>query len=116
MAVFTRVNPVAGAGSGYDHGENYSTSQITAIEIDAGASLAAKDAIGSTIETIVREFSPLMYQSTGTAGKIFMICDGHAVDAASMTIRLQALGTVDSIVLTSATVVARDLDGFVATT
>lgn len=115
MASFTRVNPVAGAGSGYDHGENYSTSQITAIEIDGGATLAAKDAIGSTIETIVREFSPLMYQSTGTAGKIFAIIDGHHSDAASLTARLQALGTVDSIDLSAQTVVIRDLDAFDAT-
>ena len=112
MASFTRVNPVAGAGSGYDHGENYSTSQITAIEIDAGVTLAAKDAIGSTIETIVREFSPLMYVSTGTAGKIFAIVDGHAVDAASLTSRLQALGTVDGVDLSAQTVVIRDLDAF----
>ena len=115
MASFTRVNPVAGAGSGYDHGENYSTSQITAIEIDAGASLAAKDGIDGAIEAIAREFSPLMYVSTGTAGKIFAIVDGHHQDAASMTRRLQALGTVDGIDLSASTVVIRDLDAFVAT-
>ena len=115
MASFTRVNPVAGAGSGYDHGENYSTSQITAIEIDAGASLAAKDGIGGAIESIAREFSPLMYVSTGTAGKIFAIVDGHHQDAASMTSRLQALGTVDGIDLSAQTVVLRDLDAFDAT-
>ncbi len=115
MAVFTRVNPVAGAGSGYDHGENYSTSQITAIEIDAVVSLAAKDGIGGAIESIVREFSPLMYVSTGTAGKIFAIVDGHHQDAASMTRRLQALGTVDGVDLSASTVVIRDLDAFDAT-
>ena len=112
MAVFTRVNPVAGAGSGYDHGEQYSTSQITAIEIDAGANLTTKDSIGSTIETIVREFSPLMYVSTGTAGKIFAIIDGHHSDATSLTRRLQKLGIVDSINLSAQTVVVRDLDAF----
>lgn len=115
MAVFTRVNPVAGAGSGYDHGENYSTSQITAIEIDAGATLAAKDGIDGAIEAIAREFSPLMYQSTGTAGKIFAIIDGHHSDAASLTRRLQALGTVDGVNLAAQTVVIRDLDAFDAT-
>jgi hypothetical protein len=41
-----------------------------------------------------------------------MIVDGHAVDAASMQVRLRQLGTVDSVVLTSATVTARDLDEF----
>jgi hypothetical protein len=44
-----------------------------------------------------------------------MVVDGHAVDAASMQIRLRALGTVDSIALASATVTEVDLDGFVAT-
>lgn len=115
MAEFTRVNPVAGAGSGYDHGENYSTSQITAIEIDAGVTLAAKDGIGGAIEAIAREFSPLMYQSTGTAGKIFAIIDGHHSDAASLTARLQNMGTVDGVNLAAQTVVIRDLDAFDAT-
>jgi hypothetical protein len=84
------------------------------MEVDALVDISAKGAIGSTIETIVREFQPLMYVSTGTAGKIFMIVDGHAVDAASMQIRLRALGTVDSIVLTSGLVVERELDEFSA--
>jgi len=98
------------------HGTTYSVAQLQGFEVDALVDISGKDGQGSTIEAIVNEFQPLMYVSTGTAGKIFMICDGHAVDAASMTIRLQAMGTVDSIVLTSATVVARDLDAFVATT
>ena len=115
MAAFTRVNPVAGATSGYDHGVQYSTAQITAIEIDAGASLAAKDGIDGAIEAILREFSPMMYVSTGTAGKIFAVVDGHHQDAASMTRRLQALGTVDGIDLSAQTVVLRDLDAFDAT-
>ena len=115
MASFTRVNPVAGAGSGYDHGENYSTSQITAIEIDALVDISAKDTLGSTIETIVREFSPLMYVSTGTAGKIFAIIDGHHSNAASLTARHQALGTVDGIDLSAQVVLIRDLDAFDAT-
>ncbi len=115
MAAVTRVNPKAGAGSGFDHGENYSTSQITAIEIDAGVSLAAKDGIGGAVEAIAREFSPLMYVSSGTAGKVFAIVDGHHQDAASMTARLQNLGTVDGVDLTAQTVVLRDLDAFDAT-
>ena len=44
-----------------------------------------------------------------------MICDGHAVDAASMQIRYQAMGTVDGIATGSLTIVARDLDAFDAT-
>ena len=107
MAEFTRVN-----GTGFDHGVAYGTAQIIAIEIDAGVDLTAKDGIGGAVETIVREFSPLMYESTGTAGKIFAIVDGHAVDAAGMTLRLQALGTVDGVNLSAATVVVRTLSTF----
>ena len=110
MATFTRTN-----GAGFDHGVQYGTAQIVGIEIDAGVSLAAKDGIDGAVETIAREFSPLLYKSTGTAGKIFAIVDGHAVTAASLTARLQALGTVDGVDLSAQTVVLRDLDAFVAT-
>ena len=110
MASTTRYNGNTGA-----HGTQGSVMQLKCFEVDALVSLAAKGAIGSTIETIVREFQPLIYVSTGTAGKIFMVVDGHAVDAASMQIRLRNLGTVDSIVLTSATVTERELDEFDAT-
>jgi hypothetical protein len=41
-----------------------------------------------------------------------MIVDGHAVDATTLQLRLRALGTVDSIDLSSATVTARELDEF----
>ena len=107
MASFTRVN--GGTGS---HDTQYSVAQLKCFEVDAIVSVAAKGGVDSTIETIVREFQPLMYISSGTAGKIAMIVDGHAVDAASMQIRLRALGTVDSIVLTSATVTERTLATF----
>jgi len=110
MAATTRSNGNTGA-----HGTQGSVMQLKCMEVDALVDISAKGAIGSTIETIVREFQPLMYVSTGTAGKIFMIVDGHAVDAASMQIRLRNLGTVDSIVLTSATVTERELDEFDAT-
>jgi hypothetical protein len=110
MAEFTRVN----GGAGAVHGTTFSTAQLKAFEVDALVSLAAKGGVNSTIEAILREFQPLMYVSTGTAGKIFMIVDGHAVDAASMQLRLRQLGTVDSIVLTSATVTERELDEFSA--
>jgi hypothetical protein len=110
MAGFTRVNGGPGA-----HGTTVSVAQLKAFEVDALASLAAKAGVESTIEAIVREFQPLMYVSTGTAGKIFMIVDGHGVDAASMQLRLRDLGTVDSIDLSSATVTERELDEFDAT-
>lgn len=110
MTTTTRVNGGTGA-----HGTQGSVMQLKGFEIDAIVSLAAKAGVDSTIEAIVREFQPLMYVSTGTAGKIFMIVDGHSVNAASMELRLRALGTVDSIVLTSATVTERELDEFDAT-
>ena len=110
MATFTRTN-----GAGFDHGVQYGTAQIVGIEIDAGVSLAAKDGIDGAVETIAREFSPLLYKSTGTAGKIFAIVDGHAVTAASLTSRLQALGTVDGVDLSAQVVLIRDLDAFSAT-
>jgi hypothetical protein len=107
MAGITQTNGVGSA-----HGTNFSVAQLKGMEVDALVSLAAKGGIGSTIEAIVEEFQPLMYKSTGTAGKIFMIVDGHGVTAASMQVRLQALGTVDSIALASATVTERDIDAF----
>jgi hypothetical protein len=109
MAAFTRTNGGTGA-----HGTTVSVAQLKAFEVDALVDISAKAGINSTIEAIVREFQPLMYVSTGTAGKIFMIVDGHGVDAASMQIRLQDLGTVDSINLASATVTLRELDEFSA--
>ena len=115
MAEVTRVNPAQGAGSGFDHGEQYSVANLQGFELDAGATLAAKDGVGGFIETVVREFQPLMYKSTGTAGKIFAIVDGHAVTADSLTERLQALGTVDGVDMSAQTVVLRDLDAFSAT-
>jgi hypothetical protein len=88
---------------------------LAGFEVDALTSLAAKGGLGSTIEAIVQEFQPLMYISTGTAGKIFMIVDGVNVTAASLQTRLQAMGTIDSINLSSATVVSRTLAAFDAT-
>tara|TARA_B110000503_G_C7097762_1_gene392405 strand:+ start:1040 stop:1399 length:360 start_codon:yes stop_codon:yes gene_type:complete len=102
------------AGEGFAHGVSFSTAQVTGIEIDAGVDLSAKDALGGALESIVQEFSPLLYISTGTAGKIFAIVDGVNVDAASMTKRLQAKGTVDGVDLSAQTVVIRDLASFSA--
>ena len=107
MASVTRVNQ-----DGRDHGVQYNPGQVVGIEIDAGVSLAAKDGIDGALAQIVGEFSPLVYKSTGTAGKIFAIVDGHGQDAASMTARLQNMGTVDGVDLSAQTVVLRDLDAF----
>jgi hypothetical protein len=101
MAGLTRTN-----GLGHAHGTQYSTAQLAIFEIAAGASLAAKGGVGSTIEAIMQEVQPLIAQSAGTAGDIYVVVDGHSVDAASLQARVRALGTVDS----SATVAAKDLD------
>jgi hypothetical protein len=110
MATVTKVN-----GTGATHGTQFSVANLAGFEVDALTSLAAKGGLGSTIEAIVQEFQPLMYISTGTAGKIFMIVDGVNVTAASLQTRLQAMGTIDSINLSSATVVSRTLAAFDAT-
>jgi hypothetical protein len=110
MSAVARVNQ-----DGRDHGVQYNTADLVGMEIDAIVDISAKDGIDGCLAQIVSEFSPIMYKSTGTAGKIFMIVHGHGQSAASMQVRLQNMGTVDSIDLSSATVTARDLDGFVAT-
>ena len=110
MASFTRTN-----GLGHAHDTQYSTANLAGMEVDALVSLAAKGGVGSTIEAIAQEIAPLMMISTGTAGKIFMIVDGHHTNAADLQARVRALGTVDSIDLSSATVTARDLDEYSAT-
>lgn len=113
MAGISKVNPASGTtNNGYDHGVQYSVAQLAGFELDAGTSLAAKDGLDGFIDIVVKEFQPLLYKSTSTNGKIFMICDGHAVTAADMQTRLQAMGTVDGIATGSLTVVARDIDAF----
>ncbi len=104
-----------GARSGAVHGTGYSTYNLQGMEIDAIANISAKGGAGSTIEAIVKALQPVMWVSTGTAGKIFCVVDASQNTAASMQVTLRALGTVDSIDLSSGTVTARDLDEFVAT-
>ena len=110
MAEFTKTN-----GAGFDHDVQYSVANLKCFELDAGATLAAKDALGGFIDLVMQEMQPLLYKSTGPAGKIFMVCDGHAVTAASLQTRYQAMGTVDGIDVSSLTVVERDIDAFDAT-
>jgi len=109
MAAVTKVH-----GTGHTHGTQESVANLKAMELDGLVNLTAKGGLGSTIEAMVREAQPLMYVSTGTAGKIFCIVDGHSTTAADLQARIRALGTVDSIDLSSALVVERDLDAFSA--
>jgi len=105
MAEFTKTN-----GTGFDHGVQYSVAQLKIMEFDALVDLTSKDALGGAIDSIVQEFQPLLYKSHGTAGKIVAVVDGHAVTAASLQVRLQAMGTVDGVDLSSATVTERDFN------
>ena len=107
MASFTKTNQDV-----RDHGVQYNPGQVICIEIDAGVNLTSKDGVDGALAAIVQEFSPLLYKSTGTAGKIFMVVDGHAVTAAAMQTRYQAMGTVDGIATGSLTIVERDIDAF----
>lgn len=107
MAAVTKVH-----GTGHTHGTQESVANLKAMELDGLVNLTAKGGLGSTIEAMVREAQPLMYVSTGTAGKIFCIVDGHSTTAADLQVRIRALGTVDSIDLSSALVLERDLDAF----
>lgn len=101
MSSTTRVNGSVGA-----HGTLQSVMQFKAFVIDAGASLAAATAVDGALELLIREVQPLMYQSVGTDGVVHVIVDGHAVDAATLQARIQAIGTtaVGSYSFASATV------------
>lgn len=108
MSATTRVN---GSYGNYAQGTIYSVAQLKAFIIDAGGSLAAQDAdsageVDQAMEALIREVQPLMYYSTGTDGTVTVICDGHAVDAASLQARIIALGTVNGYSFASATVAA----------
>jgi len=109
MAAVTKTN-----GIGAAHNTNFSVANLKGMELDGLVNLTTKGGLGSTIEAMVQEAQPLMYKSTGTAGKIFCIVDGHSTTAADLQVRIRALGTVDSIDLSSALVVERDLDAFSA--
>lgn len=113
MAGFTRVNPTAGytngAGvdtSGHTHGVLFSTLQLKAFIVDAGASLAAQGGNGGAIEAVARELATTgaMMESSGTAGKFIVIGDGHAIDATILQRRIRQLGTVNSYDFSGATV------------
>jgi hypothetical protein len=101
MAAVTRVN-----GLGHAHATLYSTANLGFYVIDAGASLAAKGGIGSTLEAIAQAINPIAFNSEGTAGLVNVVVDGSQHDAASLTRIIQDLGTVDSIDLSAATATA----------
>jgi len=101
MASVTRVN-----GLGHAHATIYSTANLAFAVVACGASVAGKGGIGSTIETIAQQLQPIAMDSEGTAGLINIVFDGSQTNAASLQVQLRALGTVDSIDLSAATVTA----------
>ena len=107
MSATTRYN---GSFGNYSTGTLRTVAQLKAFLIDAGGSLAAQDAdsageVDQAVEAVIREVQPLMYFVTDdTSGQIHVIVDGHAVDAASLQARIQAMGTVNGYSLAGATV------------
>jgi hypothetical protein len=103
MAGVARVN-----GLGHAHATLYSTAQLQAFLIDLGADASGQGGIGGALEAVAQEIGSalLMFDSEGTAGEVSVIVDGHGVDAASLQIRIRALGTVNSYDLSGATVTA----------
>jgi len=104
MSATTRVN---GSFGNYAQGTLRTVAQLKAFIIDAGATLADQDAdsageVDQALEAVIREVQPLMYYSA--TDKIHIIVDGHAVDAATLQARIQALGTINSYDLSGATV------------
>ena len=101
MAGITKVN-----GIGHAHGTLYSTMQLKAFVIDAGATLASQGGIGGAIEALAQEIGSalLMFQSVSTSGLVHVIVDGHALDAAGLQARIQNMGTVNGYDFTGATV------------
>ena len=101
MAATTRVNGSVGA-----HDALQSVLQLKAFVIDAGADLSAKTGVDGAIEQLIREVQPLMYESSSTSGLVYVIVDGHAVDATTLQARIRAIGTnvADSYSFAGATV------------
>lgn len=101
MAGVARVN-----GLGHAHATLYSTGQLKAFIIDAGATLATQGGIGGAIEALAQELgsTSMLFDSEGANGEVHVVMDGHAVDAAGLQLRIRALGTVNSYDFSGATV------------
>jgi hypothetical protein len=99
MAGQTKVN-----GIGHAHATLYSTAQLKAYVIDAGASLASQGGIGGAIEALAQNVAPLMMESVSTSGLVHVVVDGHATDAAGLQARIREMGTVNGYDFSGATV------------
>jgi len=109
MAQFTRVN----GQSQYATGTQRSVAQlatfvITVLEDDGSTAIDLQTQDGfndvtgephanQLVEAIIREVQPLVYNvPSAAAGKIHVVVDGHAVDAASLQARIRALGAANA--------------------
>lgn len=103
MSASWRVN---GDYGNFTQGTLYSIYQLKAISVvvkngaGAAVSLANEDTdnageIDQAVAMIVRECAPLMYEfaAGGNNNVIHMVVDGHAIDAATLQIRIRNMGT-----------------------
>jgi hypothetical protein len=81
--------------------------------VTASAAFGAAPYANQLVESIVREVQPLMYNvPSANAGKIHIVVDGHAVDAATLQARIRALGEASS---TQRNFTSQDGDGTTTT-
>jgi hypothetical protein len=102
MATITRVN-----GLGHAHATLYSTANLGFYFINgdgSASSLAGQGGIGGALEAIAQALQPLAMDSESTAGKVNIIVDASQNDAATLQLRLRALGTVNGYNFSAGTV------------
>jgi hypothetical protein len=102
MASITRVN-----GLGHAHATLYSTANLGFYFINgdgSAGSLAGQGGIGGALEAIAQALQPLAMDSESTSGKVNIIVDNSQNDAASLQVRLRALGTVNGYNFSAGTV------------
>ena len=102
MSATTRIN---GDFEKFTEGTLYSLVQLKVIKIEVkdaagvAVSLANEDTdnvgeVDQAVAMIVKEIQPLMYVLQGAAhNEIHAVIDGHAIDAATLELRIQHLGT-----------------------
>lgn len=107
MSTTTRYN---GDFGNFATGTLFSVVQLKAFVLDLGGDLQAQDAdaageVDQALAIAVRELQPLMYFApSDTSGVLHVVVDGHAVDAATLTARIQQLGVVNGYDFSTATV------------
>lgn len=109
MSTTTRFN---GDFGNFETGTLFSVVQLKAFVLDLGADLQAQDTdaageVDQALAIAVKELQPLMYFAPSDAsGVLHVVVDGHAVDAATLAVRIQNLGIVNGYDFSTATVTA----------